>query len=158
MRNGKASRNTKRKEIAKKMKKIHCRKHVREVRAETHYIGHMVVSGIKIDFDLSFIVPISDIANMTDAEIVGNGQRLFGLTMKKDGEPVSLNEQELCFLGIVCYKIVTQARTTNSFLKTMNKGLHDPLATDGILKVGEHPFSSLERQMFNRKFGCKLPD
>ena len=157
MRSGKASRNTNQERKLLKMKSVHVRKHVKELKKETHYIGHIVVDGIQIDFELSFVVPISRIASMDDAEIIGKIGKLFDLKMSKNGKNVNLAEQESCFLGVVCYKIVTQARTASSAIKARSNG-HNPIALEGILKVGEHLFTPAERRLFNKVFGCKLPD
>ena len=141
------------------MKRIHAKRHVRELITEEHYAGDMDIGGVSIEFELKFCKPLSVIREMHHHMMMARLVTLFSLTIKRKGcKPIGcLSEHQFETLVAMLYKAVVQAQTISSTIRVRG-GDHNTIAKVGITNAGEFLVSQPERHVLNELFGCDLPD
>jgi hypothetical protein len=143
--------------------------YIEQVVDGTQYKGHILIGKAKLDYKLTFAVPIPQLDDMPEIEGPDAVRRIFQITLKRDGNAIELTSEEysLFFQMIVEFAVDfynnPQTRSSNEgrmgeMLKSMGPlAAYDASMSIGITSKGSCDFPPAVCEMLNKqKFGCAL--
>jgi hypothetical protein len=150
-------------------KKVLVERYVEQVRDGSHYRGDVKIAGTKLDYELKFAVPISQLDDMARPNGPEEVRRIFQLTVEKEGVLIELTDEEYGFFFQMLVMLAVdfynnpQTRDSNDGIIGMTVRGEGPLAdmgmstSIGVKSSGTRDFPPDVCEMLSApKFGCAL--
>lgn len=151
------------------MRKVPVERHVTQVRDGSHYRGHVKIVDTKLDYELMFGVPISQLDDVAKTMDESEVLRLFQIEVTRNGSKIELTDEEYGFFFSMVVELAidfyndpgTRSQQGGMFGHMLNG--RGPIAAMGAsLSIGmtSSGSCSLTPEICNMlsapKFGCSL--
>ena len=149
--------------------KVEVERYVQQVRDGSHYRGHVKIAETKLDYELVFVVPISQLDEMEPVKDKSEIRNRFQITIKKNNVNIELTDEEYGFFFSMLVEFALNFYN-NQQTRDSNEGVFGQLvqgegpmaalgasASIGISSNGSCNFQPELCELLNApKFGCAL--